>query len=117
MMPSMVLVAMRSPLLIGLPLRMDGEQHVVLVLVHVVLLAVRTSSWSDLRCAAAGRGRWCRTPFGAHDVVGVLVVAAFDLAVGNERAHIVRVQIVHFEMIVDVAALVRRSGGRRRRRS
>ena len=58
-----------------------------------------------------------QVPFGAEHVVGVLVVAAVDLAVGQEGAHAVRVEVIDLEVIVDIAALGRNRRGRRRRRS
>ena len=85
----------------------DGrEQHVVLPLVHVVLLAGEgpVGLAFDARHGAAADGAGA---FGAQDVIGILVVAARDLAVGQEGAHAVRVDVVDFEVVVDVAALGR----------
>src|ERR1051326_8983806 len=52
------------------------------------------------RSAADGAG-----PVGAQDVVGIFVVAAHDLTIGDKRTHTVRIDVIHFEMIVYVSAL------------
>ena len=66
-----------------------GEQQVVFALIHVVLLPgpspVRLAFDARNGTAADGAGA-----IGAQNVVGVLVVAAFNLAVGEKRAHAVR---------------------------
>src|SRR6185437_3456453 len=85
----------------------DGsEQQVVLALVHVVFLArPRPVGFAfDLRCWAAANSA---SPIGSENVIGILVVAAYDLPVCKECAHAIRVEVVDLEMIVDVTAFGR----------
>ncbi len=43
----------------------------------------------------------------AQYVIGILVVASFNLPIGQERANAVRVNVIHLEVVVDVAAFRR----------
>src|SRR6187397_1388101 len=63
-----------------------GEEPVMLALVHVVLLPAEAPVGLTLdarRWTAADRAR----AVGAHNVVGIFVVAAFDLAAREKRPH------------------------------
>src|SRR5437588_224600 len=78
-----------------------GEKHVVLALVHVVLLARKCPvglAFDARHRTAADRARAVR----AHHVIGGLVVASGNLAVGEEGSHAVRIEVVDFEVVVDV---------------
>src|SRR2546427_718000 len=44
---------------------------------------------------------------GAQHIVGILVVAALNLAIGEERADAVRIDVVDLEVIVDIPAFGR----------
>lgn len=78
----------------------------MLGLVHVVALAgigpIRLARDARQRTSSDG-ARSLR----AENVIGVLVIATFDLAAAEESAHVIRIKIIHLEVIVDVAALGR----------
>src|SRR5216683_4998632 len=92
------------PVVDGFALPYCREEHVVLVLIHVVLLAFEGprffagNSWQ--RTTADGAGALT-----TQNVVGVFVPAVVDLAASEECAEIIRVKVIHLEVIVDVAAL------------
>src|SRR6185295_17902165 len=77
-----------------------------LLLIHVILLpAVGPGGFSlDARTGAFSDGAGA---FGAEHIVGILVVAADNLAVGHKGADTVGVEVVDFEVIEDVAAFGR----------
>ncbi len=83
-----------------------GEQYVMLMLVHIVL---RTLEGPGSLAFDAGQ----RTApdrqgaFRAENIIGILVVAAFDLTTAEECANVVGVEVIHLEVIVDIADAVR----------
>ena len=83
-----------------------GEEQIVFPLVHIVLLSAEDPVGLALnaRLGAAADGASAIRP---EHVVGVLVVAAFVLPVRHEGSGAVRINVVDFEVIEDVAALGR----------
>ncbi len=90
----------------GLIFANGGEEAVVLTLIHVVLRAAP----GPVRFTfdARRQGTFERAiAIGTHDVIGVFVVAAFRLAIDDESAEAVRVEVIDGEMIINVAAFGR----------
>ena len=86
----------------------------MLVLIHVVLHAFESPRVGafDARKRAAANGH--RT-FGAQNVVAVFVMATGNLAMHHVRASALRVQVVYFDMVEDIAALGRNRAATDRR--
>src|SRR5258707_8100972 len=76
------------------------------VLIHVVLLALEGPRLfaGDARQRTAADGAGALRP---KNVVGVFVPAVLDLAGSEERPEIIRIEVIRFEVIVDVPALRR----------
>ncbi len=86
----------------------------MLVLIHVVFLAGKGPFRlaGDLRHRRPADGAHA---LGAHDVIGVFIPTVFDLPAANERANTVRVNVVHLEVVENVAALGRNLAAAHRR--